>query len=40
MAGYKTLQSVAKADSKEIIDKIPYLSNKVVAQIIAAAKVS
>ncbi|XP_077272175.1 mutagen-sensitive 301 isoform X3 [Temnothorax americanus] len=37
-AGYKTLQSVAKADPREIRDKIPYLSNKIVTQIIAAAK--
>jgi len=39
-AGYKTLQSIAKADSKEIKKNIPYLSNKIVTQIIAAAKVS
>ncbi|XP_012054135.1 PREDICTED: helicase POLQ-like [Atta cephalotes] len=37
-AGYKTLQSIAKADSKEIKKNIPYLSNKIVTQIIAAAK--
>lgn len=39
-AGYKTLQSIAKADPREIKDKIPYLSKKIVAQITAAAKVS
>lgn len=39
-AGYKTLQSIAKADPREIQEKIPYLSKKVVAQITAAAKVS
>ncbi|KYM99877.1 Helicase POLQ-like protein [Cyphomyrmex costatus] len=37
-AGYKTLQSIAKADPKEIKENIPYLSNKLVLQIIAAAK--
>ncbi|KYN36744.1 Helicase POLQ-like protein [Trachymyrmex septentrionalis] len=37
-AGYKTLQSIAKADPKEIKENIPYLSNKIVTQIIAAAK--
>ncbi|KYQ59297.1 Helicase POLQ-like protein [Trachymyrmex zeteki] len=37
-AGYKTLQSVAKADPKEIKENIPYLSNRIVTQIIAAAK--
>ncbi|KAG5328374.1 HELQ Helicase, partial [Acromyrmex charruanus] len=37
-AGYKTLQSIAKADPKEIKKNIPYLSNKIVTQIIAAAK--
>jgi len=39
-AGYKTLQSIAKADPREIKEKIPYLSYKIVTQIIAAAKVS
>ncbi|XP_020293025.1 helicase POLQ-like [Pseudomyrmex gracilis] len=37
-AGYKTLQSIAKANPKEIKEKIPYLTNKMVGQIIAAAK--
>ncbi|KYN20541.1 Helicase POLQ-like protein [Trachymyrmex cornetzi] len=37
-AGYKTLQSIAKANPKEIKENIPYLSNKIVTQIIAAAK--
>ncbi|EFN77230.1 ATP-dependent DNA helicase HEL308 [Harpegnathos saltator] len=37
-AGYKSLQSIAKADSKVLQEQIPYLSNKIVAQIIAAAK--
>ncbi|RLU26959.1 hypothetical protein DMN91_000758 [Ooceraea biroi] len=37
-AGYRTLQSIAKANSRDIKEKIPYLSNKIVAQIIAAAK--
>lgn len=37
-AGYKTLQSIAKADPREIKEKIPYLSNKIIAQIVAAAK--
>ncbi|XP_012216296.1 helicase POLQ-like [Linepithema humile] len=37
-AGYKTLQSIAKADPRELEDKIPYLSKKIVAQITAAAK--
>ncbi|XP_011645819.1 helicase POLQ-like [Pogonomyrmex barbatus] len=37
-AGYKTLQSIAKANPKEIQEKIPYLNNKITAQIIAAAK--
>jgi hypothetical protein len=34
------LQSIAKANLKEIKEKIPYLNNKIIAQIIAAAKVS
>ncbi|KAM0724825.1 Helicase POLQ-like [Formica fusca] len=37
-AGYKNLQSIAKADAREIKEKIPYLSNKMVMQIITAAK--
>ncbi|CAL1683577.1 unnamed protein product [Lasius platythorax] len=37
-AGYRTLQSIAKADAREIKEKIPYLSNKMVTQITAAAK--
>ncbi|XP_036138316.1 helicase POLQ-like isoform X2 [Monomorium pharaonis] len=37
-AGYKTLQSIAKANPREIKEHIPYLSNKIVAQIITAAK--
>ncbi|XP_011871560.1 PREDICTED: helicase POLQ-like [Vollenhovia emeryi] len=37
-AGYKTLQSIAKATPKDIREQIPYLSNKLVTQIIAAAK--
>lgn len=39
-AGYRNLQSIAKADVREIKEKIPYLSNKMVMQIITAAKVS
>lgn len=39
-AGYRNLQSIAKADAREVKEKIPYLSNKIVMQIIAAAKVS
>lgn len=34
------MQSIAKANSREIKEKIPYLSNRIIAQIIAAAKVS
>ncbi|XP_070528849.1 helicase POLQ-like isoform X2 [Cardiocondyla obscurior] len=37
-AGYKTLQSIAKANATEIKEKIPYLSDKIVSRIIAAAK--
>ncbi|XP_050447937.1 helicase POLQ-like [Cataglyphis hispanica] len=37
-AGYQNLQSIAKADVREIKEKIPYLSNKMIMQIIAAAK--
>ncbi|XP_039302244.1 helicase POLQ-like isoform X2 [Solenopsis invicta] len=37
-AGYKTLQSIAKANPRELKQHIPYLSNKLVAQIIDAAK--
>ncbi|XP_025267746.1 helicase POLQ-like [Camponotus floridanus] len=37
-AGYRNLQSIAKADVREIKEKIPYLSNKMIMQIIAAAK--
>jgi len=39
-AGYKTLQSIAKADPREIKETIPYLNYKIIAQIIAAAKVN
>lgn len=39
-AGYRNLQSIAKADVREIREKIPYLNNKIVMQITAAAKVS
>lgn len=39
-AGYRTLQSIAKANPRDLREQIPYLNNKVVAQIIAAAKVS
>ncbi|XP_032687366.1 helicase POLQ-like isoform X2 [Odontomachus brunneus] len=37
-AGYKTLQSIAKANPRDLKEQIPYLNNKIVAQIIAAAK--
>ncbi|XP_072752620.1 helicase POLQ-like [Anoplolepis gracilipes] len=37
-AGYRNLQSIVKADAREIKEKIPYLSNKMIIQIIAAAK--
>ncbi|XP_014480295.1 PREDICTED: helicase POLQ-like isoform X2 [Dinoponera quadriceps] len=37
-AGYKTLQSIAKANPWDLKEQIPYLNNKIVAQIIAAAK--
>ncbi|CAB0031691.1 unnamed protein product [Trichogramma brassicae] len=37
-AGYKTLQSIAKAKPKDLMNDIDNLSKKVVSQIISAAK--
>lgn len=37
-AGYKTLQSVAKADVNDLIQKIEFMSRKVANQLVSAAK--
>lgn len=39
-AGYKNLQSIAKANPKELIEKIEFMSFTIANQLIAAAKVT
>lgn len=39
-AGYRTLQSIAKADPGDLMDNIEHLSRKVANQLIATAKLS
>nr|CAH7726866.1 unnamed protein product [Callosobruchus chinensis] len=39
-AGYKTLQSIAKANAADLVESIEFMSSRVANQLIAASKVS
>lgn len=38
-AGFKTLQSIAKANANDLVEKIEFMSKRVANQLIAASKV-
>lgn len=39
-AGYKNLQSIAKANVNELVENIEFMSRRTASQLIAASKVS
>lgn len=39
-AGYKTLQSIAKANVDDLVESIEFMSKRVANQLIAASKVT
>lgn len=38
-AGYKTIQTIAKAKPEELVNSIEHMSKKLASQLISAAKV-